>query len=91
MATEIDNTLKAARGAQAQALLDNDIFKEAIKTLHDDYISAWKRASVKDIDGKERLWQAVNILEKIKEQIGKVVSDGKIASQDLSRIKTLKR
>ena len=60
-------------------------------TLRNEYIEAWVRASVKDVDGKERLWQAVNILGKIKEQISKVITDGRIASQDLSRIKTLKR
>ena len=91
MATEVENTRKAARGAQAQALLESDIFKEAIKSLHDDYISAWKIASVKDVDGKERLWQAVNILGKITDHIAKVIVDGRIASKDLAAIKTLKR
>ena len=91
MATEIDNTHKAARGAQAQALLENDIFKEAIKTLHDDYIATWKISPVKDVEGKERLWQAVNILGKITDHIAKVIVDGRIASKDLAAIKTLKR
>ena len=80
-----------ARAAQARALLENEIFQNAIKSLHDDYIDSWKRSSTKDIDGKERLWQAVNILGKIQEQISKVIIDGRVASQDLSRIKTLKR
>ena len=67
------------------------MFKEAITTLHDDYIKAWKICAVKDVDGKERLWQAVNILGKIQDHIKRVIIDGRIASRDLAAIKTLKR
>ena len=91
MATEVENTQKAARGAQARAFIENDIFKETIKTLHDEYISAWKICSVKDVEGKERIWQAINILGKFQDHIVKIIIDGQMASKDLARIKTLKR
>lgn len=91
MADEITLGIKQARAGQAQVLLENELLKECFQSLHDDYIATWKICAVKDTEGKERLWQAVNILGKVQDHLKKMVIDGRIASKDLAAIKTLKR
>jgi hypothetical protein len=36
--------------------------------------------------GSERLWQAVNVLGKVKDHLARVVSDGKLARRQLSEL-----
>ena len=72
------------RGARAEALLKNELLQESLVTLERDYIEAWKTSSARDTDGRERLWQAVNIVGKVRDHIVKVVNDGKLSQRQLN-------
>ena len=79
------------RGARAEALLKNELLQEALVTLERDYIEAWKTSSARDTDGRERLWQAVNIVGKVRDHIVKVVNDGKLSQRQLNDLVTTSR
>jgi hypothetical protein len=83
---EAGDKLAAAieRGARARALLENELFRDAFKTLEDDYTAAWKTWPAADTAGRERLWQAVNVLGKVRDHLARVVADGKLAQRELS-------
>ena len=70
-----------SRAARAQALLGNELLQEAFTKLEDDYTAAWPAA---DAAGRERLWQAVNVLGKVKDHLTRVVADGRLAQRQLS-------
>lgn len=74
------------RGVRAQALLDSDILREAFDYLHVEYLKAWRNTAGTDVNGRERLFQAINILDKIKEQLMIWAKDGKIAAKDLEAL-----
>ncbi len=78
-------------GAHAQELLRSELLNNCFDTLKKEYIDYWKITHVNDEKGRERLWQAVNIVEKVKEQLQKIAANGRLASKDLASIKTLKR
>jgi hypothetical protein len=73
-----------ARGARAEALLKNELLQEAFVVLERDYIEAWKISPARDADGRERLWQAVNIVGKVRDHIVKVINDGKLSQRHLN-------
>ena len=73
-----------SRAARAQALLGNDLLQEAFTKLEDDYTAAWKTRPAADAAGRERLWQAVNVLGKVKDHLARVVADGRLAQRQLS-------
>jgi hypothetical protein len=75
-----------ARGARAEALLKNDLLQEAFARLERDYLEAWKISPARDTDGRERLWQAVNIVAKVRDHIVKVVNDGKLSQRHLNEL-----
>ena len=83
-----EDKLQAAisRGARAEALLGNELLQEAFVRLERDYIEAWKISPARDTDGRERLWQAVNIVAKVHDHIVKVVNDGKLAQRHLNEL-----
>lgn len=73
-----------SRGSRAEALLKSELLQEAFKKLEDDYLAAWKSWPASDTAGRERLWQAVNVLDKVRDHFVKVVNDGKLARRQLS-------
>jgi hypothetical protein len=81
-----EDKLQAAisRGARAQALLENQLLQDAFEKLEDDYIAAWKTWPVADAAGRERLWQAVNVLGKVRDHLARIVADGKLAQRELN-------
>jgi hypothetical protein len=72
-----------ARGARADLLLNDELLKEAFAQIERDYIDVWRRSSPRDTDDRERLWQAVNIVGKVRDHLVKVVNDGKFAQREL--------
>jgi hypothetical protein len=74
------------RGARAAELLNNELLQESLATLERDYIEAWKIAPARDTDGRERLWQAVNIVGKVRDHLVKVTNNGKLAQRQLNAL-----
>ena len=85
---EAGDKLYAARdrGARAEALLKNELLQEAFRKLEDDYVAAWKNWPAADTAGRERLWQAVNVLGKLRDHLARMVADGKLAQRQLSEL-----
>lgn len=86
MSDEIMLRKSAERGARAQALLDDDLLKEAFATLTASYKEAWENTQLKDTDSRERLWQAVHIVGKIETHLKRVLNDGKLAQHEINQV-----
>lgn len=74
------------RALGAEALLNNDLFNEALKSIERDLIDAWKATPARDTDGRERCWSAIQQLGKIKGYVETVLRDGKLAAAQLKEI-----
>ena len=61
--------------------------------LFDDFeralIAKWKNVLASDVDARERLWQAVVLLHKIKAAAQSAVNDGKVAAKEVDSIARL--
>jgi len=71
------------RGARAQALLRDELLQEAFAALEKRYTDEWRVTQFRDTDARERLWQAVNIVGKVRDHLTAIVSGGKIAQKQL--------
>ena len=74
------------RAAKAKALLDDELLRESFARLEADYIAAWRITGARDTDARERLWQAVNVLGKVREHLHRVAADGKLAQRQLDEL-----
>ena len=75
-----------SRALRAQALMDDELLIEAFVTLEADYIAAWKLTPARDDDGRERLWRAVQIVAGVKDHLGSVIENGKLANAQLRQL-----
>ena len=74
------------RGIRAEELLgENSLFREIVDALYADYLAAWKSTKVMQTAEREKLWQAIQILEIITDHLKQYVINGRIAAGDLQR------
>jgi hypothetical protein len=85
-AGEIKLNADTARQARAEALLANELLQEAFARLEDRYLEEWRVSQFRDTDARERLWQAVNIVGKVKDHLAKIVRDGKLAQREIDQL-----
>lgn len=73
-----------ARGKQAEILLKSELLNEAFETLRAEYLKAWESTGARDTDARERLWQAFQIVGKVKTHLHQAVDSGKLAHFELN-------
>jgi len=73
-----------ARGKRAEILLQDELLTEAFDTLRAEYIKAWETTGATHTDARERLWQALQIIGKVKTHLHSAVSNGKLAHFELN-------
>jgi hypothetical protein len=73
------------RANQARALLSNAMLNDAFETLRASYLKAWETTKYNDTDGRERLWQAIQIVGLVRGQLEAYVNDGKLAQVEIDR------
>ncbi len=86
MASEDKLHRDIVRGAQAKALLDNELLTEAFVRLDTDYIAAWRATPARDTDARERLWQATQIVGKVRDHLTAVLNNGKLAQRQIDEL-----
>jgi len=69
----------AARAAQAQRLLDDEMLTEAFATLRQAYIDGILGSKAQETDTRERLWLATTVLTKVRGHLEQTVSNGKVS------------
>lgn len=74
------------RAARAERLLSDELLTEAFMALEDAYIEHWRNSKVLDADGREKLWQAVQIVGKVRSHLERAINDGKFAAAELNKI-----
>jgi hypothetical protein len=90
MADEIALNRAAERGARAQSLLGDELLTSSLRDLEEGYIKAWRETAARDTDARERLWQAVQVVGKVRDHLGSVVSGGKLAQRELNDLAQLR-
>lgn len=76
-------TEDANRGARAERLLTDDLLVDAFITLERTYIEAWRGTFVTDTDARERLWQAVQVVGKVRQHLVSVMNNGTLAQAEI--------
>ena len=74
------------RGVRAAELLSNELLQNTFQELETTYLDAWKATKARDTDARERLWQAIQILGIVQENLKQHVRNGRLAADDLRRL-----
>lgn len=82
------------KGYQAEHLLNNDIFKEAVQSVRQAIIDKWSASPIADRDGQHELRIMLKLLNDVEANIKRFVDDGKLAKfriEEESKLARIKR
>lgn len=91
MVDEITLTKQATEGKRAGTLLQDETLLNAFNQLEHDYVQGWRNTDARDTDARERLWQAVQIVGKVKQHLSTMAANGKVAQRQLDELAGKKR
>jgi hypothetical protein len=74
------------KAAQADRLLRDETLTDAFKGLEDAYLKAWRNTHVDDVAAREKLFIAINIVSLVRDHLGRLVINGKLAKAELDEI-----
>ena len=74
-----------ARGNRAQILLKDDLLNGAFDRLKAEYLKKWETANSRDVEGRERLWWAVRVVNEVRSDLANMVQNGTLARVELEQ------
>ena len=83
---ENDLLRESALGQHARIAIENEAIKNAFESLNALYLDAWRRTHIDDTQGRERLFQAVNLIDKVRDHLAILISGGKLADVQIRQI-----
>jgi hypothetical protein len=86
MTDESNLETATAKALLAQELIDNELLAEAFKTLEYGYTSAWRSTTIDDVQGREKLFLAINIVGKVRDHLSAAVANGRLAEVELAQL-----
>lgn len=75
---------ESARGQRAQEVLENPLVIESFALIESEIMKAWEDSPVRDIDGREKLYQMLTMGRKFKRHFESVVQTGEMARRTLA-------
>lgn len=75
---------ESARGVRAKEVLENPLVVEAFALIEAEIMKAWEDSPVRDIDGREKLFQMLTMGRKFKRHFESIVQTGEMARRTLA-------
>jgi hypothetical protein len=72
-------------GRQAELLLDNPIYKEAIESVREVIIQTWEKCPVRDTEAQHELKLMLKLLKDLEANINHVATTGKLAKLQIEQ------
>lgn len=76
-------------GNRAREVLENEVFQQVFADIEQEISQAWSNSPVRDEVGREKLFQHLTSLKKVKALIVATLESGKLAELDLNHKRTL--
>lgn len=79
---------RMARAVKAREIMDNPIYLESFNLMKEEVIDQWQKSPVRDVEGREKLWLMLSIMEKFQSNLHRVIETGKLAQYEMGRERT---
>jgi|SRR5882672_7610870 len=84
MKRDAPDSIQAARGQQAQAVLANTAFVEAMAQMRGDVVATWRDCPIRDLEGQRLLLQLAKLTEKFEVLLVGYIENGKLAEHRIA-------
>ena len=66
------------REGRAKSLLENPLFQETFDVLRKDLMNRWEHSGTTEVEARESVWLALQLLRRIRFHIESIVTTGKM-------------
>lgn len=73
------------RGKDAEYLLQHPLLVEAFEVIEKEVTEQWQNSPARDVEGREKLWLSLKLLNRLQAQIKSVVETGQVAQATLAQ------
>ena len=81
---------EAVKAAQAEAILDSDVFREALENLKNEYTNIWLNTrDIKDTQIREDLHRSLLLLHEVERHLRIMVEKGKLTKTHINKIRNI--
>ena len=81
---------EAVKAAQAEAILDSDVFKEALENLKNEYTNIWLNTrDITDTQIREDLHRSLLLLPEVERHLRIMVEKGKLTKSHINKIRNI--
>lgn len=79
------NNQESLDGQEAKRIIESEVYKKALQTLSDGYMSQWMNSPDNDTAGRERTYTKLQILADFVSEIKTVLETGQMADEQTKR------
>lgn len=76
-------------GNRAKEVLDNEVFQAVFTDIEQEVTQSWMDSPARDQEGREKLWQYLTLLRKVKAHLTTTLETGKLAQLELQHKQSL--
>jgi|TARA_R110000765_G_scaffold184776_2_gene290509 hypothetical protein len=81
----VDLEKEQQRGHRAKAILEDEIFVEAIQKVSGELDAEWMNSPVRDTEGREKIYMMKKMLNVLLVQLRSVMDTGKLATKQINK------
>lgn len=91
MSDDLDDRLQSRvyDGNRAREVLENEAFDGAFTAIEQELTEAWKNSPARDEAGRQKIWEYLTLLKKVRTHLEATLQDGKVAELDLNHRRSL--
>lgn len=76
-------------GNRAKEVLENEVFIQAFESIEKEVTEQWTNSPARDSQGREKCWEYLMLLRKVRQNMVTTLETGKLAQIDLAHKRTL--
>ena len=81
----MSNEEAVRKGKKAESLIQDEAFAAALLQMENDAVWVWKSTKSEDTVKRESAWHMIQAIEQFRNQINKIMDNGKIAQRQIER------
>jgi hypothetical protein len=74
---------RLAKGNRAREVLENEEFQAAFEAIEEELTNAWKTSPQRDEEGRQKLFECLTMLHKVRQVLTSTMETGKLALLEL--------
>ena len=81
---------EVVKAAEAERILNSDVFKEAIENLKNEYINHWLGSrEIDDVNAREDIHRSLLLLPEVERHLRIIAEKGKLTKANINKIRNI--